>query len=161
MTIRDGSTHHYDIFNELYFYAKLKPNFQNWAGLNKKMWEIFIEQLILCGSYGYWGPPKHLALLPTIKPLFRLHVLFILQIKSGFCFEYSLWLNKIAFTHPPPSLSPYINERGDYIAVGGTAVYCPSLWDGMGRLFCADSTLETKLTFSCNTMQCHAQAHRL
>lgn len=111
-----------------------------------------------------WGLPpclKHLALLPTLKPRFRLHVLFVLQIKYGFCFEYSLWLNKIAFTHPPPSLSPYINERGDYIAVGGTAVYCPSLWDGMGRLFCADSTLETKLTFSCNTMQCHAQAHRL
>ncbi len=58
ISIRDGSTHHYDIFNELDFYAKLKPNFQNWAGLNKKKSERFSLNNLFCVALMDIGVPQ-------------------------------------------------------------------------------------------------------
>lgn len=110
--IGDGSTQHYDIFNELYFYAKIKPNFQDLAGLNVKLGEIFIEQPILRGSYGHWGLPpclKHSALLPSLGfdcmfcLFFKLNMASVLNTVYGWTRSHSLTLLLPA---------PHISMRG-------------------------------------------------
>lgn len=46
MAIRDGTL----------LLCKTKTKLSKLGRIKQKKWEIFIEQPILCGSYGYWGP---------------------------------------------------------------------------------------------------------